>query len=277
MRDGFPGRSSFRRSRADRARRSCCSSAPRARPRPAPGSPRARRRLPARRMSGSRIVNSRAVSFRARRPARRRGAPGSRRRSPARQLRRGAAGVAAQERAGAGGEDVGLEGLAEVVVGAVRETFDLASGSSIAVSIRIDRGSRAPGPAADVEAVSVGQPAVEHEQVVLVQLEQLLRGLDVPDASSQARPGAGERPDDDRTQPRVVLEDQRPHGRIPATPSASRRRRRPLVRIRGNRDAGSPGESKGLDQENRHLPSRVGIVRAVLQRRRATSSGDPEV
>ena len=46
-----------------------------------------------------------------------------------------------------------------------------------------------------------------------MQVEQLLRGLHAPGLVA-GEAGAGERPDDDRPQPRVVLENQGPHARI---------------------------------------------------------------
>ena len=64
----------------------------------------------------------------ARRPATATRRPGSRRRSPADQLGRSAAGVAAQERPRARRQDLELERLAEVVVGALREALDLVLG-----------------------------------------------------------------------------------------------------------------------------------------------------
>ena len=162
-----------------RARRSCWTSAPRARPRPARGSLRARRSRPGERRRSSRIVNSREVSWRgSARPPRRAaarvepqvagdelpGGPRSLRRSRAR---------------GARGEDLEVEGLAEIVVGALGEALDLVLGL-VHGRQHEDRVAEAAGAgaAADVEAVAVGQPAVEHQQVVLVEVEQLLGLVD---------------------------------------------------------------------------------------------------
>ena len=80
----------------------------------------------------------------------------------------------------------------------------------MAVSIRMEcRNPRGARAAADVEAVAVGQAAVEHEEPVLVQAHELLgvgdpRGL----VAREARPL--ERAHDERPQPLVVFENQGP-------------------------------------------------------------------
>ena len=123
---------------------------------------------------------------------------------------RGAALVAPQQRPRARREDLEVERLAEVIVGPLGEPLDLGSASSMAVSIRIElREALLARPAADVQAVAVGEPAVEHEQVIVVEGQELL-GLGDRDASSQASPSrVSVRTTIDRS--RIVLQNQRSH------------------------------------------------------------------
>ncbi len=83
-----------------------------------------------------------------------------------------------------------------------------------AVSIRIELAKPSPaGAPADVQAVSVRQPAVEHEQVVVVELDELLRFLDARRlVAGESHPRQG--PHDERPQPQVVLEHERSHREV---------------------------------------------------------------
>src|SRR5262249_1973597 len=70
-----------------------------------------------------------------------------------------------------------------------------------------------PRAAADVEPVAVGQPPVEDQQVVGVEIHQLLGLLDLFRLVA-GEPRAGERADDERPQARIVLQNERSHGAI---------------------------------------------------------------
>ena len=117
----------------------------------------------------------------------------------ARELDGGPALVAPQERLRARREHLEVEGLAEIVVGALGQSLD----GRLGVVERRQHEDRLgesclAGPAADLEPLAVGEPPVEHEQVVRVQVHQLLGRLDAspprrrrgPRASACARRGS---------------------------------------------------------------------------------------
>ena len=109
------------------------------------------------------------------------------------QLRRRAALVATHQGMGAGGEDVEVEGLADVVVGAVREPFH----RRLRIVHRRQHQDRTAEPvpssaAADLQAVAVRKSPVQDQQIVFVEGEELLGVLDAARrVGCEARPSEG--------------------------------------------------------------------------------------